>query len=60
MREGKRKGKKSYQAFFRRSTEFRQSEFVETKTKIHRLDESYTHIPKRRDFKEDPNEEISG
>ena len=36
------------------------SEFVETRTKVHRLNEGYTHIPKRRDFTEDPNEEILG
>ena len=28
--------------------------------KIHRLDEGYTHIPKRKDFTEDPNEKILG
>ena len=39
--------------------EFRRSKFVETRTKVHRLDKGYTHKPKKRDFTEDPNEEIS-
>ena len=43
-------------AFFRRSMEFFQSEFIETRTKVHRLDEGYTHILKMRDFTEDPKE----
>ena len=32
MREGKKGGKESFQAFFQRSTEFHQSEFVEIRT----------------------------
>ena len=40
--------KESFQAFFLRSTEFRRSEFIEIRTKVHRLDKGYTHIPKRR------------
>ena len=28
--------------------------------KVHLLDEGYAYIPKRRDFTEDPKEEISG
>ena len=39
----------SFQAFFRRSTEFRQSEFVKTRSKVHRLDEGYTHIHKKKE-----------
>ena len=57
MREG---GKESFQAFFRQSTEFRWSEFIETRTKVHRLNEGYTHILKMRDFTEYPKEKISG
>ena len=49
----------NFQAFFRRSMEFRQLEFIETRIKVHRLDEGYVHIPKRRDFTKDPKEEIS-
>ena len=60
MRERKRGGKKSFQAFFQISTEFRQSEFIETRTKVHRLDDGYAHMPKMRDFTEDSKEEISG
>ena len=59
MREGKRGGKESFQDFFRRSMEFRRSKFVETITKVHRLDEGYAHLPKMRDFTKDPNEETS-
>ena len=58
MREGKRGGKENFQAFFRQSMEFRRSEFVETKTKVHRLEESYAHILKMRNFTEDPKGEI--
>ena len=32
---------------------FQLSEFLETRTKVHHLDEGYTHIPKMRDFTED-------
>ena len=53
-------GEESFQAFFRRSTEFRQLEFVEPRTKVHRLDEGYTFLPKTRDFAENPKEEIWG
>ena len=35
-------------------------EFVESRVKVHLLDESHAYIPKRRDFTEDPKEEISG
>ena len=39
---------------------FRQSEFVEPRVKVHLLDEGYAYIPKKRDFTEDPKEEILG
>ena len=42
-------------SFLPRSTEFRWSEFVEPRTKVHRIDEGYTWVPKTRDFVEDPN-----
>ena len=57
VRESKRE-RKRIQVFFQRSTEFRRSEFVGPNTKVHRFDEGYTCVPKRRDFTEDPNEEI--
>ena len=38
--------------------EFHRSEYVELRTKVHLLDEGYAHVPKRRDFTEDPNEKI--
>ena len=50
----------SFQAFFRRSTKYRMSEFVEPRTKIHLLNEGYTCVPKTRNFVEDPKEEILG
>ena len=40
--------------------EFRQSDFVEPRTKVHRIDEGYVYIPEKMDFIEDPKEEISG
>ena len=48
------------QVFFRRSSEFRRSEFIELRIKIHLLDEGYAYVPRTRDFTEDPNEEIWG
>ena len=32
--------------------EFLRLDFVESRTKVHRIDEGYTYIPKRRDFAE--------
>ena len=71
MREGKRGGEKcfqaffqrlteSFQTFFKRSIEFCRLEFIETRTKVHCLDEGYAHIPQMRDFIEDQKEEILG
>ena len=58
---GEREGEKGrVQDFFRRSLEFRRSEFVGLRTKVHLLEESYEHVPKMRDFTEDPKEEIRG
>ena len=54
---GENRGEKERaKCFFRLSTEFRRSEFVEQRVKVHIFDEGYTWIPKRRDFTEDPNE----
>ena len=53
------KGEK-IQTFSRRSKGFRQSEFFEPKVKVHPLDKGHAYIPKRRDFTEDPKEDISG
>ena len=39
--------------------EFYRSKFVELRVKVHLLNEGYAYMPKRRDFIEDPNEEIS-
>ena len=54
-----RGGKRAFKDFFRRSVEYCWSEFVETRTKIHLLDEGYTYIQKMRDFTGDPKEEVS-
>ena len=51
---------KGHPSFSLRSLEFRWSKFIEPKVKVHLLDEGYAYIPKRRDFTEDPKEEISG
>ena len=37
-------------SFSLQSTEFRPSEFVKPRKKFHLLDESYTWVPKSRDF----------
>ena len=54
--EKKRKIKNSN--FSLQYTEFRQSEFVGPKTKVHLLDKGYTWVPKTRDFAKDSNEEF--
>ena len=41
-----------------RSTEFRRSEFVGPRMKVHLLDEGYVWVPKTRDFAEDSSEEF--
>ena len=58
LRERERERGREVQDFFQRFKEFRRSELVKTKTKVHRLDEGYTHIQKMRDFTKDPNEKI--
>ena len=58
---GKRERKlEKIKTFSLRSMGFHQSEFVEPTVKVHLLDESHAYIPKRKDFTEDPKEEISG
>ena len=57
---GSEREKGRVEDFFRRSSEFRQLKFTRPRTKVHRFDEGYTCIPKRRDFAEDPKEEIWG
>ena len=42
--------KKRIQAFFQQSMEFRLSEFVGPRTKVHRLDKSYAYVPKNEGF----------
>ena len=42
------------------STEFRRSEFIESKVKVHLLNKGYAWVPKRRDFTEDSRNEILG
>ena len=51
---------REHPSFSLRSSEFHQLEFVEPRVKVHLLDEGYAWVPKRGDFAEDPNEEISG
>ena len=46
------------QNFSLRSTEFRWSKFVGTRTKVHLLDEGYVWVPKTRDFVEDSSKEF--
>ena len=42
-----------------RTSEFRRSEFIEPRVKVHLLDKDYAYIPKMRNFTKDPKEEIS-
>ena len=58
--ESKMERKREVQDFFQRFSEFRLSEFVEQRIKVHRFDEGYEHVPKRKDFTEDPKKEIWG
>ena len=44
--------------FSLRSTEFRRSEYVGSRTKVHILDEGYAWVPKTRDFAENSSEEF--
>ena len=55
MREEKKRKAKS---FLPRSTEFRWSVFVGPKTKVHRIDEGYAWVPRKKYFIEDPRKEI--
>ena len=48
----------SFQNFSLRSTEFRRSEFVGPRMKVHLLDESYAWVSKTWDFTEDSSEEF--
>jgi hypothetical protein len=48
-----RERKVRFQFFFRRFREFRLSEFVDSKGKVHLRDEGYAYVPKRADFTED-------
>ena len=59
-REKEGEKKKSFQNLSLRSTEFCLSKFVGSRTKVHLFDEGYTWVLKRRDFTEDPKEEILG
>ena len=51
---------RAFKCFSLRSSKFRRSEFIEPRVKVHLLDEGCAWVPKRRDFTEDPNKEISG
>ena len=58
--ERKRERKREVQDFFRRSSEFCWSEFIEPRTKVYWLDEGYVYVPKTRSFTKDPKNEIWG
>ena len=57
---GEKGRKERTPSFSLRSTEFCQSDFVGPRLKVHCLDKGYAWVPKKRDFTEDPKEEISG
>ena len=60
MREGEKKEMKKIknQNFSFRSTEFRRSEFVGSRTKVHLLEEGYMWVPTTWDFSKDSSEEF--
>ena len=45
-------------SFSLRSTELHWSDFVDLRTKVHRIDEGYVWVPRTRDFFKDPRKEI--
>ena len=49
---------KRVKSFSLRSTRFRRLEFVRSRTKVHRIDESYVWVPKTRDFAADSSKEF--
>ena len=53
-----REKEKSVKRICLRSTGFRQSEFIWSRTKVHRSDEGYVWVPKMRDFAEYLSEEF--
>ena len=53
-----KKNKIKNKKIYLRSTEFRRSEFVEPKVKVHLLNEGYAWVPKTGDFTEDSSEEM--
>ena len=55
MRKRERKESNSFSLRF---TEFRPSEFIGPRTKVHLLDKSYAWVPKSLDFAEDSREEF--
>ena len=55
MRKRERKDSSSFSL---RSTEFHPYEFVELRMEVHLLNESYTWVPKSRDFVKDSSEEF--
>ena len=58
---GEKGRKERTPSFSLRYTEFRQLDFFGLKLKVHRLDDGFAWVQKkRRDFIEDPKEEISG
>ena len=59
-REREEKRERGESSFLLRSTKFCGSIFIGIRTKVHRIDERYAWVPKKRDFTEDPRGEISG
>ena len=59
VREGEKRNKKlKNENFSLQSKEFRRSEFVGPRMKVHLLDEGYMWVPKTWDFAEDSSEEF--
>ena len=54
----KERKKKRNPNFSLQSMEFRRSEFVGLRMKVHLLNEGYAWVPKTRDFAEDSNKEF--
>ena len=59
-RERREERKRRAKGFLPRSTEFRWSVLVGLRTKVHRIDEGYAWVPRKKYFAEDLRKEISG
>ena len=60
MRDRREERNRIAKGFLPRSTEFHWSVFVGPRKKVHRINEGYGLVPRKKDFAKDPRKEISG